>query len=84
MKKNVEETSKRNGELVKILREREFAARKSGDLKEARFLMRVKHVVQKGIAMAHGKNTQHICPYCEKPMEIEHEVYCQHCGQLVK
>lgn len=76
MNELVMEISRRNEELVKILREREFAARTDGNLKEARFLMRVKHVVQKGIAMEHGKNTQHICPYCEKPMKMEHGVYC--------
>ena len=80
----LEETSKKNTELVEILRQREVDSRKAGNLKEANFLMRVKHVVMKGVAMEHGKNTQHICPYCEKPMEIKHGVYCQNCGQLVR
>ena len=80
----LEETSKKNTELVEILRQREVDSRKAGNLKEANFLMRVKHVVMKGVAMEHGKNTQHICPYCEKTMEIEHGVYCQNCGQLVR
>lgn len=80
----LEETSKENTELVEILRQRETDARKVGNLKEANFLMRVKHVVMKGVAMEHGKNTQHICPYCEKTMEIEHRAYCHNCGQLVR
>ena len=81
---NIEEKSKENMELVEELREREFKARENGDLKEAQFLMKVKHRVQLGVAMEHDNNTKDICPHCQKPMDIKHGVYCQHCGQLVK
>lgn len=79
----IEDVSKKNKELVDILREREFLARDNGNHEEANFLLRVKHMVSRGVAMEHGESTQHICPCCQKPMEIEHGVYCQNCGQLV-
>lgn len=80
----VEETSKKNKELVDVLRERENAARSEGNLKEAQFLLRVKHMVLKGVAMEHDASTLHICPRCQAPMETEHGIYCSQCGQLVK
>lgn len=81
---NIEEISKENMELVEELREREFKARENGNLKEAKFLMKVKHRVQLGVAMEHGDSTKDICPNCQKPMDVKHDVYCQYCGQLVK
>ena len=81
---NLNEKSKENEALAKVLQEREFLARENGDLKEAQFLMRVRHRVELGIAMEHDDNTRDICPRCQKPMELKHEVYCQYCGQLVK
>ena len=80
----IEEISKRNSELVEELIKREFEARDKGDLKEAQFLMRVRHRVELGVAMEHDESTRDICPHCQKPMVIKHEVYCQYCGQLVK
>ena len=81
---NIEKNSKENMELVEELRKREFEAREKGDSKEAQFFMKVKHRVQRGVAMEHGKSTVDICPCCQKPMIIKHGVYCQYCGQLVK
>lgn len=80
----VEEVSRKNKKLVDILRKREFDARESGNHEEANFLLQVKHMVSRGVAMEHGEFTQHICPCCQNPMEIEHGVYCQNCGQLVR
>ena len=81
---NIEKNSKENMELVEELRKREFEAREKGNLKEAQFLMKVKHRVQRGVAMEHGESTRDICPCCQKPMIIKHGVFCQNCGQLVK
>lgn len=81
---NIENFSKENMELVEELRKREFEAREKGDLKEAQFLRRVKHRVERGVAMEHDESTVDICPCCQKPMTIKHGVYCQYCGQLVK
>ena len=80
----IEEVSKRNSKLVEELMKRELKAREKGDLKEAQFLMRVRHRVELGIAMEHDESTVDICPHCQIPMNIKHGVYCQHCGQLVK
>ena len=81
---NINEKSKNNDILAKELFEREWKERENGNPEEARFLMRVRHCVELGIAMEHDDSTRDICPRCQKPMEIKHEVYCQYCGQLVK
>ena len=81
---DINEKSKKNEILSNELFERERKARNNGDLEEARFLMRVRHCVELGVAMEHDDSTRDICPRCQKPMEIKHEVYCQYCGQLVK
>lgn len=80
----INEISEKNERLAKELHERECVAREKGDLEEARFLMRVRHRVERGVAMEHDESTRDICPCCQKHMEIKHGVYCQHCGQLVK
>ena len=77
--------SEQNKELSEELFKREQDARDIGDLVEAKFLRRVRHRVERGIFMEHNPNgTMNICPRCQHPMEIEHDVYCQNCGQLVK
>ena len=81
---DINEKSRKNEDLANVLRKREFTARENGDLKEAQFLMNVRHRVELGIAMEHDESTRDICPCCQKHMEIKHGVYCQHCGQLVK
>lgn len=79
------EDSRKNEELRDELFKREMEAYKKGDLKEAQFLRKVGSCVRKEIYMEHNPNgTMHICPRCQEPMEIEHDVYCQNCGQLVK
>lgn len=80
----IEEVSKRNSKLVKELIKREFEARENDDLKEAQFLMRVRHRVELGVAMEHDESTVDICPHCQLHMSVKHGVYCQSCGQLVK
>lgn len=87
MSKNLfkDKDSKRNEELRDELFKREMDAKAKDDLKEAKFLRHVRNCVERGIYMEHNPNgTMHICPYCQAPMEVEHDVYCQNCGQLVK
>lgn len=80
--KESKEKEELRDELMKRLEHARFVKK---DSKETQFLLRVIYAVERGIYMEHNPNgTMHICPCCQKPMTIEHDVYCSNCGQLVK